>query len=95
MAGRLVFTLAAGWLLLAGTAPAAVRPADGDWQASNTFGPWAEVVSFTVEGNGTRITNTNGLVGNPTSCGPRRSVGGAGRGPNLRWLVRDPRQRSG
>ena len=69
IAGRLVFTLVAAWLPLAGTAPAAVRPADGDWQASNTFGPWAEVVSFTVEGNGTRITNTNGLVGNPTSCG--------------------------
>jgi hypothetical protein len=28
-----------------------------------------EVVYFRVEDNGTRITSTNSLVGNPVSCG--------------------------
>ena len=66
---RLVFAIVAAWLLLASPASAAVRPADGAWQANGMLGPWSEVVYFTVEGDGTRITETNSLVGDPISCG--------------------------
>lgn len=92
---RLAIAIVAAWLLLASPAAAAVRPADGDWQASSMLGPWSEVVYFTVEGNGTRITNTNGLVGNPVSCGWAGRWGGAACRRDLRRLIRGPHQRGG
>jgi hypothetical protein len=53
------------WLLLAAPAAAAVRPADGQWQANGSL----EVVYFTVTHHGTQITETDGLIGDPISCG--------------------------
>jgi hypothetical protein len=36
---RLAVSTVAAWLVLVGAATAAVRPADGNWQASSALGP--------------------------------------------------------
>lgn len=44
----------------------AAIPGDGDWQATGQFGPWSEVVYFTVVGEGAQLASTNSLIGDPT-----------------------------
>lgn len=54
-----------GLLVIAAPASAALTPVDGDWRAEGAVGSWTQVVYFSTESAGRRLTATNGLIGSP------------------------------